>query len=57
MPIEIRELVVKARVEPSGDRSGAASTRSPAGTRMDETSIIRACVKEVLRILESRQER
>lgn len=57
MPIEIRELVVRARVEPGGERSSSSSAGTIARARVDEASVTRACVKEVLRILETRQER
>lgn len=56
MPIEIRELVIRASVNPGDERRSerpANVAREPA--RNDE--LIQSCVQEVLRVLESRMER
>jgi hypothetical protein len=57
MPIEIRELVIRAQVEPNGNgaASQAAKADPMAGRRQED--IIRACVEEVLRVLAEKQER
>lgn len=61
MPIEIRELVIRATVgagesggsaSPSGDGHQPPDTHAPS-----EDEIVQACVREVLFILESKQER
>jgi len=57
VPIEIRELVVKARVEPKGEQVPVSGGSRPGRVAADEAAIVRACVKEVLRILESKRER
>ena len=57
MPIEIRELVVRARVEPRGSNRSTSPTENASAGRVDEASVTKACVREVLRILDSRQER
>ena len=57
MPIEIRELVVRARIDPEGDRSQETAIGRSTDSRVEEESITRACVQEVLRILESKRER
>ena len=57
MPIEIRELVIRAHVDPGETRSTAASPSTPTPAVSRENDIIRACVQEVLRILEAKQER
>jgi hypothetical protein len=55
MPIEIRELVIRAVVEdsPTTSTSGAAL---PEGD-IDREALIRACVERVLRILRRSGER
>lgn len=60
MPIEIKELVIRAVVEKDSARSegspGAASTRG--GVSADERAdIIEAAVREVMRILRAAKER
>ncbi len=62
MPIEIRELVIRARVDPGGERqatSGGADTGGGADTsgQPPERATIDTCVREVLRILEEKRER
>lgn len=53
MPIEIRELIIRAQVDPHpGGRSGSAT-----GPPVDQQELIRACVQEVLRVLAEKQER
>jgi Family of unknown function (DUF5908) len=65
MPIEIRELVIRATVDPGGEPGGCgpssaskAAGQSPlqAHARGDE-SVVQTCVREVLRILTDKQER
>lgn len=56
MPIEIRELVIRARVEPGGE-GPPASPSVPAARDAGGQELVRACVREVLRILEARSER
>ncbi len=70
MPIEIRELVIRAQVDPSDgcsserssnhqrDSSGSATSpiANPA-SGSDRADLIRTCVQEVLRILEDKRER
>ncbi|HEY5603801.1 MAG TPA: DUF5908 family protein [Gammaproteobacteria bacterium] len=57
MPIEIRELVIRAHVDPGEQRPRlpSAASATPAVSREDD--IIRACVQEVLRVLEAKRER
>lgn len=64
MPIEIRELVIRAQIDPcdsslptSRGPSGAVPGSSAALSNDDRADIIRTCVQEVLQILEDRQER
>jgi Family of unknown function (DUF5908) len=65
MPIEIRELVIRATVDLSGTAGGRhgskrskAHTHAPAHSRTGgEDDIVQSCVREVLRILEDKRER
>ena len=56
MPIEIRELVIKATV--NQDQNKAASNTN-AGTEGNEEkeAVVREAVEEVLRIIETKKER
>lgn len=53
MPVEIRELIIRAKVV--GDRND----RQTASTEIDRerSELIAACVEQVLKILERRRER
>ena len=51
MPIEVRELVIRAVVE--GDRSPQRESDSP----VQREEIVTECVEQVLEILKNRQER
>lgn len=61
MPIEIRELVIRARVDPGEGRAPRAT--SPCGSEQGQEQasaqddLVQACVREVLRILEEKRER
>jgi hypothetical protein len=63
MPIEIRELVIRATVDPGGEAGGvgpsSASKAEPSAQfhAQDEESVVQTCVREVLRILTDKQER
>ena len=63
MPIEIRELVIRATVNPTEDaggcgRSSSAAANSSSGTHGDgEDDLVQTCVREVLRILDDKRER
>lgn len=56
MPIEIRELVVRARIDPGGDRQ-VPPVATGGGGRSRQQEIVEACVREVLRIVEEKRER
>jgi hypothetical protein len=65
MPIEIRELVIRAQVDPgygttkNGSNSTSKNRPGPSNTAggLNQSDMIQTCVQEVLRILEERQER
>ena len=57
MPVEIRELVIKATIEQNGDAgSGAASTNAGSNSSPGE-DMIKTCVDKVLEILKEKNER
>jgi len=64
MPIEIRELVIRATVDPGevagscGASPAQASGASRGGAEARaQADLLEACVREVLRILEDKRER
>ncbi|MEM9598187.1 MAG: DUF5908 family protein [Acidobacteriota bacterium] len=56
MPIEIRELVIRARIDP-GEGRGDGPQPSPAAAAGPSREVVQECVAEVLRILEQKGER
>lgn len=63
MPIEIKELVIRAVVDPTGGPAHGQGAAEPgaapasAAAPEDRDAIIAAAVKEVLRILRAAKER
>ena len=59
MPIEVRELVIKAIVEQEGGgaSSGGTGTAPPDNAVSQQEETIKLCVEKVLEILEDRDER
>jgi hypothetical protein len=55
MPIEIRELVIKATVEPRRDGPHDGSSAAPEG--VDHARLVQQCVDEVLKALKRKRER
>ena len=55
MPIEVRELVIRAVVE--GDQSTQRESSAPNEPRQERQQIVSECVEQVLEILKQRQER
>jgi len=55
MPIEIRELQIKATVQDIVPTSESGNSVTAPETRVDE--IVAACVEQVLNILKDKQER
>jgi Family of unknown function (DUF5908) len=53
MPIEIRELVIRARVEPPS----SAPSAHAAASEEERRDIVAECVEQVLEILRRREER
>ena len=56
MPIEIRELTMKATILEDGDRSRDKQHASGLSA-MEKEDIIAACVDQVMRILDEKKER
>ena len=55
MPIEIRELQIKATVQDTVPTTESSTAVTAPETRVDE--IVAACVEQVLNILKEKQER
>ncbi len=59
MPIEIRELVIKATVDPSGSggADAAPSGNGSSGNASPGEDLIKACVEQVMAIIKEKHER
>ena len=62
MPIEIRELVIRATVGPGATGgcgpSSSDSAQSSSGTHtQSDDDVVQTCVREVLRVLKDKRER
>jgi hypothetical protein len=72
MPIEVRELVIRATVDPNSTGSGSGSCGAGSGGGAGKSGgagsgasaasgadggLVQACVREVMRILEEKRER
>lgn len=61
MPIEIKELVIRAVVGPAaeheGETEGAPASGGAAPAAAAQEQIVQECVRQVLHILERRRER
>ena len=57
MPIEIRELVIRARIDPENEQPTTPSVQRPTTEHDEQQDVVQACVREVLRILQDKRER
>ena len=57
MPIEIRELVIKATITQESSSGGATGSGSSNNALSDKEEIINTCVERVLDILKEKTER
>lgn len=57
MPIEIRELVIKATLGEETRNTGKNGSRPGFNQAPDQDAIVKACVEKVLDILKQKQER
>ncbi len=56
MPVEIKELIIRAVVEKERDTS-AHAPRPRSSSESDEKALVESCVQQVLRILKKSKER
>jgi hypothetical protein len=57
MPIEIRELVIKATIGEDSKNTGGDGNSSGGGAPANQDAIVQACVERVLEIMKQKQER
>jgi hypothetical protein len=57
MPVEIKELVIKAVVNENGDNGNASSALPGTQEGSSQDAVIRICVEKVLEILKDQRER
>lgn len=59
MPIQIKELIIKATVDENSSAEGSANQGAAKGSKesKNQERIIRQCVDEVLEVLRLREER
>ena len=57
MPIEIRELIIKARVENVASQSTGSASQQQRMTERDMQKIIERCVEEVMKIIKRQKEK
>jgi len=57
MPVEIRELVIKATVEPHGGESPTGAGTGAGSNNTPGEEMIKLCVEKVLDILKEKNER
>lgn len=62
MPVEIKELVIRTVVAPSGPVERAAPVeadpaRASQGTALDTEALVQECVRQVMRLLAQQRER
>ena len=57
MPVEIRELVIRATVAARADDVEIENRIEPGPPQVDEAAIVQECVRQVMRILRKKEER
>jgi hypothetical protein len=57
MPVEIRELVIKATIEQNGAAASGAAGSSAGSNSAPGEDMIKTCVDKVLEILKEKNER
>jgi len=55
MPVEIRELVIRAEVNPGQDGAGQAGAGT--GDASDRERLVRDCVEQVMELIRQKEER
>ena len=57
MPVEIRELIIRAVATSEGEQAAPLPPQPEEDRDLDPEAIIQACVKQVLRILQKQKDR
>lgn len=57
MPVEIRELIIRAVVVPGDEDGGARAPAEADAPEADRAALVQECVRQVLKILERSRER
>ena len=57
MPVEIRELVIRAITSPDRASESSESSSQAQISEVERETIIQECVRQVLRILQKKKER
>ncbi len=57
MPIEIRELMIKATLGEETKNTGNQSSQSGGGEPANQDAIVKACVEQVMEIIKQKAER
>jgi hypothetical protein len=57
MPVEIRELIIKATLEQGGAAAAGSAGAGTGGNQSPTQAIINVCVEKVLEILKEKNER
>lgn len=57
MPVEIRELIIKATVGPSGGSAGGNGGSGSDNNAAPGDELVNACVEKILEILRDKHER
>lgn len=55
MPVEIRELVIRAEVNPQ--QGGGASAQGDDAASSDREQLVRDCVEQVMELIRQKEER
>ena len=55
MPIEIRELVIRATTEP--DAKNSAAKAASGLSNLDQAAIVQECVRQIMSILKKKEDR
>lgn len=57
MPIEIREIIIKATVNESDQGTGGAATAAPAGGNASAGNSLQDAIEQVLQVLDDKKQR
>lgn len=57
MPVEIREIVIKATVNQNGPQGGGAAAAAGAGSDSSTGDALQECIEQVMQVLQDKKER